>query len=46
MFMGLVSKHLQPFQLFILEIQKRLNFKSLKEGQMQMKLFPSIFLLQ
>lgn len=42
-FIGVVSKHLQPFQLFILEIQKRLNFKSLKEGQRQMKLFPSLF---
>lgn len=43
MFMGLVSKHLRPFQLSILEIQKCLNFKSLKKGQMQMKLFPSLF---
>lgn len=43
LFMGSVSKH---FQLFILEIQKRLSFKSLSEGQTQRKLFPSIFLLQ
>lgn len=42
-FMDLVSKHLQPFRLFILEIQKCLSFKSLKEGQMQMKLFPPLF---
>lgn len=26
MFMGLVSKYLQPFQLFILEIQKMFEF--------------------
>lgn len=43
LFMGSVSKH---FQLFILEIQNRLSFKSPSEGQTQRKLFPSIFLLQ
>lgn len=42
LFMGSVSKH---FQLFILEMQKRLSFNSLSEGQTQRKLFPSIFLL-